>query len=459
MKDKKTVLVIDDEIAMRKNINDLLTREGFRIIESADGEKGLQHFKEYSPNLVLLDINLPKKDGITVLGEIKKINPDTPVIVFTAYGTSERAIMAMKAGAYDYLDKPFELDEFLLIIKRAVNYADLLKEVQQLRSQVSIDSPIMVAESIIGTSVKMQDVSKLIGRAAPTDTTVLIQGESGTGKELIAQAIQRHSLRKDKPFIIVNCGGLSETLLESELFGHEKGAFTGAVSRREGRFEIAHGGTIFLDEINNMPMSLQMKLLRVLQHRTFERVGGNETLASDVRIIAATNSDIEQDVKSGRIREDLFYRLNVIHIRVPSLRERIEDIAPLVRHFCKKYSPSGEIVVSPEVMQRFAAYQWPGNVRELENIVQRMIVMAQGDVITTEYLPVNVMATPTETHLNGKNDERSFRDQVKDFERNVIIHALRKTLGNQSKAAELLRMSRRLLFEKIKLYKIFVDQR
>jgi DNA-binding NtrC family response regulator len=459
MKDKKTVLVIDDEISMRKNVNDLLTREGFRVVEAADGEKGLALFKESAPNLVLLDITLPKKDGITVLGEIKKINPDIPVIIFTAYGTSERAILAMKAGAYDYLDKPFELDEFLLIVKRAVNYADLLKEVQQLRSQVSKESPISVSESIIGTSVKMQEVSKLIGRAAPTDTTVLIQGESGTGKELIAQAIQRHSLRKDKPFIIVNCGGLSETLLESELFGHEKGSFTGAINRREGRFEIANGGTIFLDEINNMPMSLQMKLLRVLQHRTFERVGGNETLTTDVRIIAATNSDIEQDVRSGRIREDLFYRLNVIHIRIPSLRERVEDIPSLVEHFCTKYSPSNKIVVSPEVLKRFAVYQWPGNVRELENVIQRMIVMAQGDVITTEYLPLNFHTAPNEPGPADISVERSFRDQVKDFERTVIIHALRKSVGNQSKAAALLKMSRRLLFEKIKQYKIFNGNR
>ena len=252
---------------------------------------------------------------------------------------------------------------------------------------------------------------------------------------------------------------MSETLLESELFGHEKGSFTGAVNRREGRFEIANGGTIFLDEINNMPMSLQMKLLRVLQHKTYERVGGNETLTTDVRIIAATNSDIEQDVRSGKIREDLFYRLNVIHIRIPSLHERVEDIPSLVEHFCKKYSPSNKIVVSPEVLKRFAVYHWPGNVRELENIIQRMIVMAQGDVITTEYLPLNFHAAPIEPGPADASDERSFRDQVKDFERTVIIHALRKSVGNQSKAAVLLKMSRRLLFEKIKQYKIFNGNR
>ncbi|KAB2923530.1 MAG: sigma-54-dependent Fis family transcriptional regulator [Bacteroidetes bacterium] len=459
MKDKRTVLVVDDEAAMRKNINDLLGREGYRVAEAGDGAEGLRAFRELTPALVLLDINLPKMDGISVLGEMKRLNADVPVIVFTAYGTSERAIMAMKAGAYDYLDKPFDLDEFLLTVKRAVGYGDLLREVRQLRSRVSQDPPLAVTDSIIGAGPRMQEVFKQIGRAAPTDTTVLIQGESGTGKELIAQAIQRHSLRKDRPFIIVNCGGLTETLLESELFGHEKGAFTGAVARREGRFEVANGGTVFLDEINNMPMSLQMKLLRVLQQRTYERVGGNETLTTDVRIIAATNSDIEQDVRSGRIREDLFYRLNVIHIRVPALRERAEDIPPLITHFCKKYSPDGKIVVSPEVVAKLSAYHWPGNVRELENIIQRMIVMAQGNVITTDYLPITVSAAPPLASAAAPADERSFRDQVRDFERSVIAVALRRTAGNQSRAAELLRMSRRLLFEKIKLYNIRSDQK
>ncbi|MBP9211503.1 MAG: sigma-54-dependent Fis family transcriptional regulator, partial [Bacteroidetes bacterium] len=344
MKEKKNVLVVDDESSMRKNVVELLSREGCAVLESGDGEDALRAVRSHNMHLILLDINLPKMDGISALKEIKKEYPDLPVIVFTAYGTSERAIEAMKAGAYDYLDKPFELDEFLLIVRRALTYGDLLREVKQLRSTVSINTQISAAGQLVGTSQKSQEIFKLIGRAAPSEATVLVQGESGTGKELIADAIQRHSMRKDKPFIKVDCGGLSETLLESELFGHEKGSFTGAVAQRKGRFELADGGTILLDEVNNMTPALQMKLLRVLQQKTFERVGGKDTLTVDVRVIAATNKNLEDELKAGRFRQDLFYRLNVIHIVIPPLRERPEDIPILIDHFLKKFKPTEKII-------------------------------------------------------------------------------------------------------------------
>ncbi len=460
MKERKTVLVVDDERSMRKNVNDILVHEGFAVIEAANGESALEIIKSTALNAVILDINLPKMDGLQVLREIKKELSELPVLVFTAFGTSERAIEAMKLGAYDYIEKPFDLTEFLMTIRRALQYGELLGEVKQLRSQVAIEKNIGDEVDIAGNSGKMQQVFKLVGRAAPTDATVLIQGESGTGKEVIADAIQRHSLRKEKPFIKVNCGGLSETLLESEMFGHEKGSFTGASSRREGRFELANGGTIFLDEVNNMSPALQMKLLRVLQHKTYERVGGKETITTDVRIIAATNKDLEQEVKAGRFREDLLYRLNVIHIQIPPLRERREDISLLIEHFLKRYGNERKIVVPMEVMEHLQRYSWPGNVRELENVIQRALVMAQGNVITIEDLPITFQNIQ-ETSLTVDNieDGISFKSLLESFEKKIITKALLSAKGNQTKAAALLKVHRRFLFTKVKQYKIALEKK
>ncbi|MCX6145520.1 MAG: sigma-54 dependent transcriptional regulator [Ignavibacteriales bacterium] len=455
MKSQKTILVVDDEAAMRKNLSELLGEEGFKIAEAVDGESAMSMVKDHRPNLILLDINLPRVDGLAVLVEVKRTQPDVPVIVFTAYGTSDRAIQAMKSGAYDYLEKPFDLDEFLLTIRRALNYSDLLDEVQNLRTKLS-DAPTHLASTeLIGSSPKMQEIFKTVGRVAGTDATVLIQGESGTGKELIADAIQRHSLRSDKPFIKVNCGGLPEMLLESEMFGHEKGSFTGAISRREGRFELANGGTIFLDEINNMPPALQMKLLRVLQHRTFERVGGKETLTVDVRIIAATNKDIEKEVKAGRFREDLYYRLNVVHIVIPPLREHLEDIPLLVEHFLNRYASGRRVVLSGEATQRVRTHTWPGNVRELENVIQRALVMAQGSVITKDDLPIESFPERKAAPRRGSPVLRTpLKKLTAGFEKTLILQALSETGWNRTKAAELLQIHRRLLFSKIKQYKI-----
>ena len=400
----KHILIVDDEASMRKNIIDLLSAKGFKISEADNGEDALDQIRVNQFDLILLDINLPGIDGLSALNEIKKDNPDLPVIIFTAYGTSERAIEAMKSGAYDYIEKPFELDEFILITDRALEFSKLVGEVKKLRNIVSGGAE-NEDQHIIGSSKQMKDIFKVIGRVSPSDATVLIQGDSGTGKELVADAIQRHSLRKDQPYIKVNCGGLSESVLESEIFGHEKGSFTGAVGQRQGRFELADGGTIFLDEINNMPESLQIKLLRLLQHQSFYRVGGEEPVEIDVRIIAASNKDVEKEVENGTFRKDLYYRLNVVTIDLPALIERQTDIPLLVTHFLQKYRPDQEYVVPFEEMQHLMEYSWPGNVRELENIVQRAVVMARKNIISIGNLGVEA---------NGQNMNAIINEKLKE---------------------------------------------
>ncbi|MDZ7291592.1 MAG: sigma-54 dependent transcriptional regulator [candidate division KSB1 bacterium] len=454
MIEPKLILVVDDEAPMRKNLSELLSEEGYAIDEATDGLEAIAKTNLQQPQLILLDIKLPKMDGLTALAEIKKIAPDVPVIVFTAHGTSERAIEAMKLGAYDYLEKPFDLDEFLLIVQRALKYGDLLSEVKHLRSQVVEETAEIAPEQLIGASGKMQEVFKLIGRAAPSEATVLIQGESGTGKELIANAIQRHSRRSDKPFIKVNCAALPETLLESELFGHEKGAFTDAIALHKGRFELADGGTIFLDEISDTSPALQTKLLRVLQQKTFERVGGKETITVDVRVIAATNKDLEREMKAGRFRDDLFYRLNVIHIKVAPLREHPEDVPLLVEHFLKKYGGSA-VPIAAEALQKLRYYSWPGNVRELENVIQRALVMSQGHAITLEHLPLSLRAEgdliPREVLWR---EGIPLKQIIADVEKQLILKALRESNGNRTRAAQLLGINRRLLFSKMKEHQI-----
>lgn len=444
MKKNKYLLVIDDETSMRKNILDLLSKKNINIIEAADGKSGLEKAVNNDVDIVILDVNLPQMDGISVLLEIKKIKPDLPVIIFTAFGTNERVIEAMKNGAFDYLEKPFELDEFLLTVERGLEYSDLLKEVKELRKTISNYSFNISSDQIVGRSSVMQEVMKLVGRAAPTDATVLIQGESGTGKELIADAIQRHSTRKEKPYIKVNCGALTETLLESEIFGHEKGAFTGAVAQKLGCFELANGGTIFLDEINNMPVSLQVRLLRLLQNQNFFRVGGEIPVSVDVRVIAATNKNIEAEVEAGNFRKDLFYRLNVIRINVPPLKERKEDIPYLTDHFLKKYSPNKHLIVSEETMNKLKMYSWPGNVRELENLIHSGIVMSRENILSIDNLP-------TENIKQQKSDLENLdlHENVKELEKKLILTALEKTNRNKTETAKLLNINRKLLYTKM----------
>ena len=444
-------------MSMRQNIFDLLSSKGHKIIEAADGESAITITKKELPDLIILDINLPKKDGLAALKEIKVDLPDIPVIVFTAYGTSERVIKAMKLGAYDYLEKPFELDEFILTVNRALAYNNLLSEVKHLRSKVSDQNGISggATDNIISSNVKMQEIFKLIGRIAPTDVSVLIQGESGTGKELIAGAIQRHSMVADKPYLKINCGALTESVLESEIFGHEKGSFTGAVDLKKGLFEVADEGTVFLDEINSMPQSLQIKLLRVLQQQTFFRVGGTKEIKVNIRIIAATNTNIEEEVADGVFREDLYYRLNVVRINIPPLRERKDDLSLLVNHFIKKYCPSHELHISFETMQKIQAYNWPGNIRELENVVHRAIITTPDNNLLIgrlgDFSKIDNQTGQLESLLEKG---MSYKDIIRLYEKQIIEFTLCKFNNNKTKTAEYLKMNRRLLYSKINEYLI-----
>lgn len=447
----KRILVVDDEVSMRKNISDLLTPLGYSIVEAGDGETALLNVSQAKPRLIILDINLPGKNGLAVLKELKALSNDIPVIVFTAYGTSERAIEAMKLGAFDYLEKPFELDEFILAVERACEYYSLISEVKELRSIVNETRTMSQKDNMIGRNPKMQEIFKLIGRIAPTDATVLIQGESGTGKELIADAIQRHSLVADKPYVKINCGALSESVLESEIFGHEKGSFTGAGARRKGLFEIADGGTVYLDEINSMPQSLQVRLLRILQKQPFFRVGGVTPVNVNVRVIASSNKDIEKEIENGNFREDLYYRLCVVRLSIPPLRERKDDIFLLTEYFLQKYSPSKKIIIPDESMDKIRSYNWPGNIRELENVIYSAIVTANNDILKIKHLPLQ-----SDTHQEGFsfismiNAETSFREAIANVERKIIEEALRMNENNQTKTALYLRMNRRLLYSKMK---------
>lgn len=445
---EKYILVVDDEMAMRKNVIDVLSGRGYRCTGAVSAEEAFALAAEETPKLIILDINLPGQDGLSALVEFKKLCADVPVILFTAYGTSERAIEAMKSGAYDYIEKPFELDEFLLIVERSLEFSSLVGEVRELRDKVSAQDT--ANEQLIGASKAMKDIFKTIGRLSSSDATVLIEGASGTGKELVADAIQRHSLRKDRPFIKVNCGGLSESILESEIFGHEKGAFTGAISQRQGRFELANRGTIFLDEVNNMPASLQVKLLRLLQNQTYYRVGGEVPVKTDVRVIAASNKDLLKEVEAGNFRSDLFYRLNVVTIKLPPLTERVTDIPVLVKHFLKKYSPNEELVVPFEEMQKLLSYAWPGNIRELENVIQRAVVLQQKGVIKLDALGAQPSGPGiSQFILEELSAGRGMRAIIATIEKELIGSALQQTRWNRTKTAELLQIHRRLLYTKM----------
>ena len=451
MNNNKSILIVDDEASMRKNISDLLSPLGYHIEEAGTGDAGMMMFVQKKPDVIILDINLPGKNGLEVLKEIRDISVDTPVIIFTAFGTSERAIEAMKLGAFDYLEKPFELDEFVLTVERAFEYQKLLTEVRELRSMVNDARSQPGAGDIIGRNQKMQEIFKLIGRIAPTDATVLIQGESGTGKELIADAIQRHSLLSDKPYVKINCGALSESILESEIFGHEKGSFTGAESRRKGLFEIADGGTVYLDEINSMPQSLQVRLLRILQKQSFFRVGGVTPVNVDVRVIASTNKDIEKEMEEGNFRKDLYYRLCVVRINLPPLRERKDDISPLVEYFLKKYCPTRKMVIPVESMNRLCAYNWPGNIRELENTIYSALVTANNDMLSIRDLPLRSEIPPEEfSFVSLVKDHDSFRGALNYVEKKIIEEALKINGNNQTKTAQFLKMNRRLRYSRMK---------
>jgi DNA-binding NtrC family response regulator len=447
------ILVIDDEAAQRDVLTGYLKKKGYKIFSASSGKEGIEITKKNPVDIILSDYKMPDLNGIEVLEQVKKINPEISFVIVTAYGTVENAVKAMRLGAFDYISKPVDLDELDLMIERIIEHKNLKSENQLLKTQLQEKHKI---SSIVSQSQKMEEVINVAARVAESKATVLITGENGTGKEVLAKAIHYMSSRKGKPFIAVNVPALTETLLESELFGHEKGAFTGADKMKKGRFEIADGGTLFLDEVGDIPQSIQVKLLRVLQEHQFERVGGTEKIEVDVRIIAATNKDLEQKIKDGSFREDLYYRLNVVSIKIPPLRERKEDILPLIENFIDKYSKENNkdnLEVSKEAVDVLMKYTYPGNVRELENIIERAVVLTRGKVITLGDLPWNIKGFKEEKTL-GSLDEGTLTEQVEALEKQLIFDALQQSEGNQTKAGKLLGLTERNLRYKLKKYNI-----
>lgn len=447
----RRILVADDEPNMRWVLEKALIKAGYDVEVVEDGLMAVERVLLECPDLLLLDLKMPKLDGMEVLRKVKIHFPDLIVIILTAHGTTTNAVEAMKAGAFDYLMKPFDIDELLLTVAKALEVENLRQQIDYLKRQVNDDSQW---EQVIGKSRSMNLVFELVNRVAPTLATVLLQGESGTGKELVAHFIYALSPRRKGPFIRVNCAALPENLLESELFGHEKGAFTGAHERKKGRFELADRGTLFLDEIGEISLAVQAKLLRVLQERSFERVGGVKTLKVDVRIITATNRDLLSETKEGRFREDLYYRLNVFPITVPPLRERREDIPFLATHFLQRLNINDQSKqLSPEVIERLSNYDWPGNVRELQNVLERMAIISHGREIGLDCLPefvgsdnTNVRETPFRLPAEGIS--------LEEVEKSFLQQALEQTGGNQSQAAKLLGLSRYSFLYRLEKYGI-----
>jgi two-component system response regulator PilR (NtrC family) len=450
------ILVIDDEDVLQDILTSLLTREGYATLNARTGGEGLDILHREQVDLVLLDLMLPDMKGQEVLKRIRQSDPDVVVVIITAYSSVEGAIEAMREGAFHYIPKPFKNEEVLLTVRKGLEQRRLTAENRALKQQLKQRFGL---DGILGKSRPMQDVFELIQLAAPAKSNILILGESGTGKELVAKAIHHHSGRKDGPFVTVNSGSMPADLLESNLFGHEKGAFTGAVTRKKGLFEVANDGSIFFDEIGNVPIETQAKLLRVMQEKEFMRLGGVETLTADVRIIAATNADLEELVADRKFREDLYYRLNVITIRVPPLRERAEDIPLLARHFLQRFVVENEKSVgeiAPSAMQLLMDYRWPGNVRELENVVERAVVLSTGDVLDDGLLPGSITEPNSQLHPRVELPRNGFslKDAVSAYERQLIVKALESSGGVQKRAAELLKVKPTTLHEMMKRLEI-----
>lgn len=452
------ILVIDDEKSLLKLLQMGLEERGFKVITAETGTQGIEKFRAHDCSAVICDIGLPDMDGVDVLRQVKEIRTQVPVVMITAHGSIQTAIASMKLGAYDYVQKPFEIEEIQLVVDRSIRESELSADYQRLRSQVESDFDF---SNIIGTAPTMKALFARMRKAADTKSTILINGESGTGKELIAKAIHYNSSRRKKPLVIVDCGSIPSNLMESELFGHMKGAFTGADALKKGLCEEAHQGSLFLDEIGELPLELQAKLLRFLQESTIRRVGDNQSIELDVRIIAATNRNLEEEVKAKRFRQDLFYRLNVVPLVAPALRERREDIPLLVTFFIRKFSKLYKRPVEkcdPAVMQRFTSYEWPGNVRQLENIIEQMVVMSEHTSLHLDILPpplseaqsIDLPPVP-ETEWDLKKALERVQSYTEEF---MIRKALEKTEHNKTKAAELLGISRRALIYKAQEYKI-----
>ncbi|ABR49393.1 two component, sigma54 specific, transcriptional regulator, Fis family [Alkaliphilus metalliredigens QYMF] len=444
------ILIVDDEKNMRWAMKKALKTEDYQVFEAANGQEGVEKFQELQPDLVLLDLKMPVMDGLEALQKMKGIDEHIPVIMITAHGTTESAVEAMKLGAIDYISKPFDIEELKIVIHKALQVKGLQDKVDYLKEELQSQT----GKTIIGKSEKMEAILNIVDRVAQTNATILILGESGTGKEVIANAIHYNSGRREGPYIKVNCGAIPENLIESELFGYEKGAFTGATNRKIGKFERAKNGTIFLDEIGDLNLNMQVKLLRVLQEKEFERVGGNENIQADVRVIAATNRDLYKMVEEERFREDLFYRLNVIPIELPALRERQEDIPLLIEYFIDKYSSEigrKNMTIDDEAKEKLISYQWRGNIRELENVIERMLILSAGNVISKENLPPEILREKIPTKDFALPDEGL---SIDDLEKDLIKQALERTNHNQTKAAQLLGMSRHTLLYRIEKYNL-----
>lgn len=431
-----------------------MNKEGYEIVTAKDGEEALQKVEGENFDLVLTDMKMPGLSGIELLKKIRESDEEMPVIMVTAYGTVETAVKAMKEGAYDYLLKPFEKDEMKIIVANALKMKTLVRENRYLRGELEEKYKL---DNIIGKSFQMQEVYKIVRQVANTKATVLIQGETGTGKTLVARALHFNSSREEKPFIHVNCAAFPETLLENELFGHVKGAFTDAVANKPGKFELANGGTIFLDEIVELSPMLQVKLLRVLQEKEFERVGGVKTIKIDVRVIAATNRDVKKALENGSLREDLYYRLNVVSIKMPPLREHKEDVPLLVEYFLQKFNQeSGKNIkeVSPEAMDMLMSYDWPGNGREVENVIERAIILSSEDTLLPQSLPLQVEEEPEKMGVYLPPEGIA----LEKVEKSLIMEALKRARGNQSRAAKLLDISRNTLRYRLRKFGIEREQ-
>ncbi len=453
----RTILIVDDESNILQSLDGILTDEGFDVIKARTGEEALKKTEENSPDLVFLDIWMPGMDGIETLVKIKELQPDLPVIMMSGHGNVETAVKATKLGAYDFIEKPLSLDKVLLLVKNALDYHRLEEEVRLFKEKEKSKY------TIIGHSKAIKELKEQIRIVAPTDAWVLIFGENGTGKELVAHTIHRLSKRHNKPMVEVNCAAIPETLIESELFGHEKGAFTGATTMRKGKFDQAHNGTIFLDEIGDMSLKVQAKTLRILQEQTFERVGGTKLIRVNVRVLAATNKDLEQEIEKGTFREDLYFRLNVIPIIVPALRERIEDIPELIKEFIHEFSLTSNIEpkeFAQDAIDMLQQYNWPGNVRELKNLVERLMIMTQDTVIHADDLPFPLNSRPrTRDDLQYAIRSLPFKEAKNEFEKIFIETKLHELKGNISKTAEAIGIERSNLHKKIRAYHIKIPKK